>query len=156
MSWLKNLSEEKREEIFSWMRERGEEAAGFGQRARERMPRAGEIAAGAAFFDPWLKGEVIHEFLSALRRGSNPFEAKATVKVFARMAVNKHNAKSKDVNWKRWEGTADDDIERLFAGLMKLFPEGRDAKPACGECGVDGCPDCDPNQRRELTPPYKK
>ena len=116
--WMGQLSKEKQEKLFVWMRAQWDKAAAHERRAQSLSPRGGAIAVGAAHWDAWIQGEAIHEFLRRLREGDTPKQALKNAKEWAHGAVAAHNAKRpKDVNWKRWEGTADGGLETLHRSL---------------------------------------
>jgi len=112
--YFDTLTETDRENLFSFMRQIDTEAQREEEKHRQLSPRHGAIAVGAAHFDPWIKAYAMQEYLRALRNGESPDDARDSALVEARYAVELHNRKRpKDVNWKRWTGTADHVIENL-------------------------------------------
>ena len=112
--WYASMGDATKERIFAVMREirrRADEAA---ERERQLRPPQGQVAVGAAGFDEFVRSESQNRFLSALNKGLSPAEAEAQAKAWAREAVEIHNRKRpKDINWARWEGTADSTIESI-------------------------------------------
>jgi hypothetical protein len=112
-SWLDSLPPEHRELVLSSMRELDAEAVRLERKHLALYPPPGTIGVGAAWFDPWIRSYAIFQFLMALRKGETPEKAEGFAKHESRYAVEIHNQKRKgDVNWKRWEGTADETVER--------------------------------------------
>lgn len=123
--WFETLANHEQEKLFAWMRKIGDCAMREEQRARELSPPPGCIAVGAGAFDHFVRGASMHAFLAALRQGKNPVGALETAKDYARVCVEKHNAKRLlDVNWQRWEGTADAMLEELHRSLQRGLEDG--------------------------------
>jgi len=117
--YYKALNKESREKLFSWMRKTHIIAQAYDKQARSLEAPQGYIAVGAGAFDQFIRAATSQEYLSVLRRGGTPDEAWKSSKKLACLCVEKHNAKRpKDVNWQRWEGTADAFIDDLHRSLI--------------------------------------
>jgi hypothetical protein len=125
LSYHEGLSFGDREELFEFMRKLGSERCRYESEARKLCPRFGEIAVGSAHFDPFVRQAVIEEFLSQLRKGATPEEARDRTIEYGRKCVAVHNAKRpKDINWARWSDTATDFVERLHRRCPKVGATG--------------------------------
>lgn len=88
--------------------------------ARRLIAPHGTIAVGGADFDEFVRGEALATLLGALSDGYYPSLAAVAAKMFARDAVRLHNAKRpRDVNWQRYDGTADLLIEHAIAAIVR-------------------------------------
>jgi hypothetical protein len=73
------------------------------------------------------------------KQGLSVDEAVAKAKKTGRQWIAKHNAqRPKDINWKRWEGSIDSDIETVARKLRKSMAETPTEPTAKGEGGVEG------------------
>ncbi len=110
--WLDTLDEPTRETTFEAMRKLQGEVDKYHEDARKSEGPSGTIAVGSAAFDPFLRADSIATVLREVNRGKTPEEAGEIAKADARKAIEKHNAKRpKDINWARWEGSADATID---------------------------------------------
>src|SRR5262249_28183551 len=102
------LDDETRERVFVVMRKIRSESDAALAKARELAPPYGTIAAGAAYFDEWLRGETLAYFLGQLGKCDTLISAHEVAQRFAAHAVTIHNAKRpRDVGWLRDEAMAD-------------------------------------------------
>ena len=108
-SWLDTLGA-KKEDVFAAMRSIRKFADMYARRANDRTAPGGQVG-GAAAFDEFLKAEALSEILRGVSRGMTPEAAAEAAKGYAKEMVHKHNARSKDVSWKRWPGGADDKVD---------------------------------------------
>jgi hypothetical protein len=114
--YFETLTDADRETLFGFMRTIDAEAQRQEAEHRRLSPGHGQVAVGAAAFDPWIKAYATQEYLRALRNGEEPDDARDSAQVEARYAVDRHNEKRpKDINWQRWNGTADSVVDRLRA-----------------------------------------
>lgn len=143
--WLPWLPETERQQVLGYMRVLRGESEDCLARARKLMPRHGEIAAGAAGFGDWIRGESIAVLLGALNKGYSPLCAAADAKMFSRDAIKLHNQKRpKDVNWQRWdqgEWARLDRIQMELSRFSAICP-GCNAIPSGDSCPNCGAPSC--------------
>ncbi len=112
--WLYKLAPEENDAVLASMRKLRSEADANLEESNKVAPKHGETAVGSAAFDPFLKSEATADFLRGLSRGQTPAEAAEYAKAEARKTIANHNAKRpKDVNWARWEGSADSHIDTI-------------------------------------------
>lgn len=111
--WLDSLTNEQRELVFAWMREKGDVAQALVDRGKELQGPSGSIPVGSAWFDVWIEGAVIEEFLRQLRKGRSPTDAVHCAQQHARSWVATHNKRRTDVEWRRDETTAYHHITRM-------------------------------------------
>jgi hypothetical protein len=114
--WYSTLSESNRESLFSVMRKLNEEQ--YRYEVKSRGPY-GMIPVGSAHFDELLKSVVIAEFLRCLNRGMELAECLPEVYKTSRECIEKHNSKSRDINWERHE-TAGDSFADLIHTRIKV------------------------------------
>jgi len=105
VNWLSTLPEPIRGPVLAWMRDTRAHAQTLSQTA-SKLSGPG-IPVGAAHFDEFIRGEVLHQYLGQLGRGKTPEEALQETLKWAHEAVKLHNQKSKDISWKRSIETAD-------------------------------------------------
>ncbi len=123
MKYFESLNEEDRETLFSHMRHIDQGAQRLEAEHRRLSPRYGQIAVGAGAFDPWLKSAVMQEYLSSLRKGQTPIQAKVKAIEYGRLCVQKHNEKRKDINWQRWIDSGTALAEQLYRGTPQPTTE---------------------------------
>lgn len=117
-NWLNSLSNDHRELVFAEMRRIRERISSFEREAKRLQPPYGTIGVGAADFDPRVRADSLSTLLREIGRGKTPDEAMELAKQDARVAVSKHNAKRPNqIDWGRWEGTADSVIEHAWRNL---------------------------------------
>ncbi len=104
MEYYKTLTEEKREKLFSIMRKLYDEQLRY--EIKSRVPY-GMIPVGSAHFDELLKSVIIGNYLRSLNFGLEPNECLKNCYKMSRDCIDIHNAKSKDINWKRHEISGD-------------------------------------------------
>lgn len=108
-NWLLSLSVEQRYRALSEMRRIDTESEKLERESQGLAPCYGEIAVGAGAFDPFVRSYGLESFLSEIRRGRSPSEAKEQAQKAMREAVAKHNVKRpKDMHWQRHEDTGQD------------------------------------------------
>ena len=113
MEYFKTLSETDRQRLFEYMRLLDSQADLLEAEHRRLCPKPGEVAVGAAFFDPWLKAEARRAYILHPRLGKTPDAAEKEAIEWCRLCVRRHNEKSKDVNWARCEDSATALVEKL-------------------------------------------
>lgn len=117
--WYSSLYDSTRELLWGWMRATDAQAIAQERASRQLAAPYGAIAVGPGAFDPFVKAATAQEYLSALRRGSNPVQALEAAKAHGRLCVAKHNSqRPNDIHWQRWEGTADAGLEHLHRSLL--------------------------------------
>lgn len=129
-NWLDALPDDQKEKVFTEMRALRERADSYHEKARKLAPKGGEIAAGAADFDEFIRGEAYSELLGKINKGMSPEDAGAAAKQYILEAVEKHNKKRpKDIAWGRAtsmeDSTIDDAVRRL-----RVAAKGEAAPPA--------------------------
>lgn len=96
------LHEDDREALFLFMRTIDAEVDRNLTEHRQLSPPYGQIAAGAAHFDPFLRAAVTQDYLGCLRSGKTPEEAEQYAIEHGQLCVKKHNEKRpKDSTWLR-------------------------------------------------------
>jgi len=112
MAWYDTVD---REAVFAVMRRWDETAMMFNRMHRRNAPRHGEIAAGGAHMDSWFAYEAIMGFLSALRKGLDPEQARDAGKAAGVYSVELWNQKrARDPVVHRNVNTADAYVERAY------------------------------------------
>lgn len=114
--WYDTLSESNRNALFLVMRNLNEEM--YRYEAKSRVPY-GTIPVGSAHFDELLKSVIIGEYLSCLNKGKEPNECLKEVHKTSKECIEKHNSKSRDINWARHE-TSGDSFADLINTRIKL------------------------------------
>jgi hypothetical protein len=105
--------------VLAAMRELLAEAEALHERARELMPRNGEVAAGGAHMDFFLPANAVDEFLRELRRGHDVGVCVLFAKHMARESVRKWNAhRGADYQTHRWVDCCNEAIERAARKII--------------------------------------
>ena len=118
--YFETLTETDRENLFAFMRQLDKEIERLEASHRQLSPSYGQVAVGAAHFDPWLRADTTREYLNALRKGSDPDDALAQALLYGRFCVAKHNKKRpKDINWQRWEDSAESHLQAIHRRTPK-------------------------------------
>jgi len=90
----------------------------FDAQARKDEGGSG-IAVGAANIEYRWKADALRDFRKRVNAGESPESAAEAVKKTARTWIEKHNARRpKDINWKRWEGSADAAIDSAVRTVL--------------------------------------
>lgn len=120
--FYETLSPQKREALFAWMRTQGDRALSLGKEVIARSAPAGTIPVGASFFDYFLKGEGLEQYLSGLRRGENPDGALERALQWSREAVEIHNSRRpKDVCWQRSKTSNDSHLWEIHRSCLRAL-----------------------------------
>lgn len=110
----------KREALFKYMRKLDEDMLRNEEQARRLAPAYGEVGAGAADFDEFVKAEAIGSFLSALRNGATPDVAREKAREAVREATTIHNRKRQDSTWRRASMTCDNQIDAMWRETCRV------------------------------------
>lgn len=120
--WLATLQGDTRELVFATMRSIRAESDRYYTKGNELGRRAAnQVAVGCADFDELVRGQSLAHYLRSISNGLTPTEALAEAKQEARSMITNHNAKRKDINWKRDAATADNTIEYQHSRLIDSF-----------------------------------
>jgi 5'-3' exonuclease len=117
MQLWRALDAGRRARLFAFMRELDAAADHFFAKGREDANR---IPVGAALFDEVLRGAACFELVTALRRAETVEAAAELAAPAVRLWVEKHNARSKDINWKRWTEAGQDELARLVQRAKEI------------------------------------
>jgi hypothetical protein len=118
-AWLDTLEPNQREAVFAAMRDIRTQAEVHNKAAQKLTPPTGQIPVGAAAFDEVIGRESREAFLRALNKGMTPQAAAEAAKADVKVAVQRHNAKRKDIGWQRWEGSADATIDDQMRRVLR-------------------------------------
>lgn len=120
MKYFETLSPDGRRALYTFMKFIDGEVDYCLEEHRRLSPRQGEVAVGAAHFDPWLRAAVTQVYLSGLRVGKTPNDARDGAIKHGWLCVKKHNEKRpKDINWQRWEDSGKAVAENLHRDTPK-------------------------------------
>jgi len=120
-NWLNSLTDLSRDNVFTEMRRFDNIMTLQYWKSSKLAPPFGSIGVGAADFDPLIRAESIRVFLSGIRGGQDPSNANVLTKSEVRLYILKHNNKRpKDINWQRWEGMEDANIENMTRSLISV------------------------------------
>lgn len=123
MPFHTNLEPPVRDALFAYMRELDADSLFYFEKAKETP---GTIPVGSALFDDTIQGAVRLELVMALRTAETPEAAYETAVQAVRLWVEKHNAKRKDKDWKRWTEHGQDKLRFLFGRVSRILtPESR-------------------------------